>query len=600
MRFRIYKREAVPYVCRRLKDLPERIDNLLIDKKEMSELLANCTTIELMQITCALYHTNLKRKINGKHVKLVIPKKSDSDFPIPVKNTAGHSIAGYTHERLQAMASRQACANTAITRELKSLSYISSKIKGSCHALATLSIKAFLSGHLSDYIAHTHALSCIPLYQFPDFFKELEELIGRYQQLIKTAITDTSQTHLMTIYQKRLDLLIAFHADILAFLFTTSLNQDLKHHQWIFVDADGKRAEDALEKLYSIYQHCSATSMWLASIDVPDELQPTAFGEIVDIYTSNIYAAELEIIAHYIAQDFSISLTFNNHEMALHFDATNQQWFLQDPNYLPGRLFANTRDGRQNLAAQIFIQNKAPVSNPINIISRLRCCKSHEHEMKKSFEDIDAHIAQYRKTYTPLTRIRQIIDCFGYGFLEFSLIYAHNPLTIEKTFEKAVALSMDFSTQTRTNGYTILHVASSLGINHLVDQLLARKVDINCKTNCGFTPLRLAAEGGHEEVVKKLLAAGANTSIKDQRDYTALQIAYYYERWPIVELLHLYATAKKRETSMRTHTKMAAKLLAVGPVISSKRRVTPKRHGVTPQIDASVKKGCNPYSCVIS
>ena len=88
-------------------------------------------------------------------------------------------------------------------------------------------------------------------------------------------------------------------------------------------------------------------------------------------------------------------------------------------------------------------------------------------------------------------------------------------------------------------GYTPLHEAVSGGHDVVLDFLLGKGGDVNCRDSAaGYTPLHLAASAGHIKCVKALLKHGANISFKDEYGKTPKQTAELYSRKNMVNLLH--------------------------------------------------------------
>ena len=74
-------------------------------------------------------------------------------------------------------------------------------------------------------------------------------------------------------------------------------------------------------------------------------------------------------------------------------------------------------------------------------------------------------------------------------------------------------------------GYTSLHEAVAGGHGEVLDFLLGKAGDVNCRANNGYTPLHLAASAGHTECVRVLLRHNADISMTDEYGKTPKQIA---------------------------------------------------------------------------
>lgn len=86
-------------------------------------------------------------------------------------------------------------------------------------------------------------------------------------------------------------------------------------------------------------------------------------------------------------------------------------------------------------------------------------------------------------------------------------------------------------------GYTPLHEAVSGGHDEVLDFLLGKGGDVNCRANSGYTPLHLAASAGHINCVKALLKHDANIGFKDDYGKTPKQTAGLSSKNNIVKLL---------------------------------------------------------------
>lgn len=86
-------------------------------------------------------------------------------------------------------------------------------------------------------------------------------------------------------------------------------------------------------------------------------------------------------------------------------------------------------------------------------------------------------------------------------------------------------------------GYTPLHEATANGHAQVLDYLLDKGGDVNCRANSGYTPLHLASSSGHVECVKVLLKHCADISITDEFGKTPKQTAELSSKTGIVRLL---------------------------------------------------------------
>ncbi len=86
-------------------------------------------------------------------------------------------------------------------------------------------------------------------------------------------------------------------------------------------------------------------------------------------------------------------------------------------------------------------------------------------------------------------------------------------------------------------GYTPLHEAVASGNHKLLDFLLGKGGDVNCRANSGYTPLHLAASSGHAECVRVLLRQKADISMTDEYQKTPKQTAELSSKGTIVRLL---------------------------------------------------------------
>jgi len=87
-------------------------------------------------------------------------------------------------------------------------------------------------------------------------------------------------------------------------------------------------------------------------------------------------------------------------------------------------------------------------------------------------------------------------------------------------------------------GWTVLHVAASVGALQIIkDLLLPFNPDIDARTNSGQTPLQFAVSKNHIDVVRLLLEHGASPRAKDSFNRTAMHRAASIGSVPLVKLL---------------------------------------------------------------
>ena len=127
----------------------------------------------------------------------------------------------------------------------------------------------------------------------------------------------------------------------------------------------------------------------------------------------------------------------------------------------------------------------------------------------------------------------------------FSLVYQGKGTEAVELIEKhkdSPQFEWGLKSGQRGSGYTILHLAASLGDHQTAEMLLPYVPDaVNRKDDGGRTPLILASERGFENVVALLLDSHSSSGkapdleIKDEHERTALLASYKYA--PIVKLL---------------------------------------------------------------
>lgn len=494
--------ESVEVICWSLEALPKECLN--VDIADFDTLFAGRTTIEAVQIQLALYQTNLARKVNGMHQALFIPSHQMVDGA----EDRGSCIP-YNEPILTAMQAKQnqrRCTNGLITEaidyfalhDLASSGEIDTS-RGSCFGLTILAVSAFLTGNMSAYIERTHAIVCMDPEQFPAFLASLKNAIDRYQLMLKDMKTGDA---LSIACQQRVTELREFHTDIQAFLYAVELYQ--RPHKY----ADLLGRADAAHELSQDILHAGS---YVEPIDVPKEFLPAEVAIFQDAYTREILSDELGLLVDQLmspighADRFSLSFNVFGHRMALHYDASNQQWFLQNPNYLPGELFNNDAQGRASLANRIFDQQSQSAESAILFFGfRIFAQSRHLDELKARFEKARYALAEYRKVTAGALEVRNEEDGNGRTLLEFSEKYDF----LDETIIKLLRVNPVFRDYVFSDTKTMLMRCISAGNLHSVERLIELGADVTVEDRNGWTALDYAICFGNEEQVKQLILMG--------------------------------------------------------------------------------------------
>ncbi|MDF1797293.1 MAG: ankyrin repeat domain-containing protein [Coxiellaceae bacterium] len=560
--------EAVPTICKRLKALPGSVVNIVV--ADEPALFAGRTTIEVMQIQMALYFTCLTRMINGVSADEAF-LRSSAAIELPAGAT---QIAGYSSERLRKITDWQGgrSTNGELAKGLNNVSYAQSE--GVCCGLAKLSINAFLSGHLGDYIERTHALTLLPSIQLPGFLTELRATIKRYKTYAANYISDKAASDPVFVEQltSRMKTFQGFHTDLQAFLYGVTLIQEPQNHADIFEDERGVAA--------TLTQAHYPAQALIAATEVDSIDQAVKFAETSDAFRQQDLVKSLEILAETLVEDtvtdskFSMVLGTEDHASALHFNSDSQAWLLQDPNALPGKLFDNTATGRKALVDEIYHLSGLSPAEVIFLEKQLFCKTGQYQAMKTAFSEVEFKLSAYRSEGPENILVRRCAGKNSTNFFDFAL---KRGLT-EASVDKVLAAEVSLDVPRRPNGYTALMAASASGQAVLVDKLLAMGADVDLKTQHGgsavdyalwrrpvdgemvkklllssshvdaaitvgnLTPLMVACAYGYKKTVIELLARGAD--IDRRRDkpekvtgQTARALAEHYRQYEIVDIL---------------------------------------------------------------
>lgn len=96
---------------------------------------------------------------------------------------------------------------------------------------------------------------------------------------------------------------------------------------------------------------------------------------------------------------------------------------------------------------------------------------------------------------------------------------------------------VDIRTKEPKFGNSALHLASYEGHKKVVQILLSRGADPNCKADDGITPLIAASRKGHIEIAEMLLVAGAKVNDTDEYGVSPIMSAAFVNNKPLVQLL---------------------------------------------------------------
>jgi ankyrin repeat protein len=111
----------------------------------------------------------------------------------------------------------------------------------------------------------------------------------------------------------------------------------------------------------------------------------------------------------------------------------------------------------------------------------------------------------------------------------------------------------------RTDGITVLMMASRAGAAEIVGELVRRKADVNEVDNDGATPLIYAAREGQKETGQVLLTAGAQVDRADNHGWTPLMYAAVNGHAEMVQfMLEKKANPNARDSKGRTALALAA------------------------------------------
>jgi ankyrin repeat protein len=144
--------------------------------------------------------------------------------------------------------------------------------------------------------------------------------------------------------------------------------------------------------------------------------------------------------------------------------------------------------------------------------------------------------------------------------------FSRNGINLQKSSQRTLAVDVDsFEKSIRKSGdalykgWPILSIASLLGEEQIVKQLLAKKVDVNARDQLANTALHRAASKEQTKVMGLLLAAGAKVDARNKNGETPLYLAARAGRATAVKNL----LAKGADSRILTADKQSALEVAI-------------------------------------
>lgn len=153
-----------------------------------------------------------------------------------------------------------------------------------------------------------------------------------------------------------------------------------------------------------------------------------------------------------------------------------------------------------------------------------------------------------------LARSSNHLDLFKKSGIDTTELTTKSTAIDLKAFEKTVRSSTSLY-----SGWPILSIASHLGEEALVQQLLAKNTNVNATDSSGFTALHRAAANGQLSITKQLIARGAIVNATNKRKETPLFLAAVSGQYKILQFL-LKNSAK---TTLLTANKSSALSVAI-------------------------------------
>jgi len=170
------------------------------------------------------------------------------------------------------------------------------------------------------------------------------------------------------------------------------------------------------------------------------------------------------------------------------------------------KLWLSVINNQVNLV-KLLLDNGAEVDNQVNLVKLLL----------DNGAEVDT---QDKDHWTPL------IYASAYGYNDIVKILIENGADIDskKVYDAYIG--------------SPLITAATNGNEETIKILLKAGANINIKNKFGWTALMRASEKGFIIIVKILIENGAKLNEKNKQGFTALDLAHFYNRTKVVELLH--------------------------------------------------------------
>ncbi|XP_067657308.1 NF-kappa-B inhibitor cactus-like [Haliotis asinina] len=151
-------------------------------------------------------------------------------------------------------------------------------------------------------------------------------------------------------------------------------------------------------------------------------------------------------------------------------------------------------------------------NTPLHIACREGYLDIVHHLLKPiMFEETEAN--KYELPYQRIPQDLEIANYDGYTCLHLAAMGSHLDI-----LERLLHRGAEVNCREHKSGRTALHIAAETNNTQLLQFLLRRSdIDVNAETYGGLTPLRLAAGRNHTEAIQLLLAQGA-CSFHDSSD----------------------------------------------------------------------------------